>query len=418
MKNSLLRDNFQKEIDLDKFFAFSLIFLIISIFLPVKPLSNNFENLHIISERSISFFATIFIIIVGSLKKRIFYLQTSKRLIQLFILNFSYSVLVELLIHKYNIINIYYIAYFLNITLLISLIRMIYQNKRLILICINSYILCTFICSLNIIYQFINLESRLSRLSFMSWNENEIAIAICMGISFIIYKIMNESFNKKQYIFYSIISAFNALAILFTGTRSAILTLFIISILTIVNLLKENKFSLSKQNNYFMKRLLFLSNIIFLSSLIIVLNNFFLKIDIIRSSGILILGGRLNIWKEALNSIFESPLFGKGFVSLNNHIISPGRLLGLPHNYFIENFYIAGLFSFFLSLIIGSLLIIKCKSNNSFNLNNIILILPIFIAANFLNISQFRLIWFCLAIFISLIDLNQKKMTLYSNELK
>ena len=399
MIKSLFRKISIPKISHDDFFSFSLFFLIISIFLPIKPFSNTFINLNIISDRTISFFITIFIILLGFLKDKSHFLQSTKRIIQLFILNFSYNIFIELVIHQGNILNYYYISYLLNISLFIYTLRLINKNKKLISICTNTYIFCTFLSSLNIIYQSINLDNELTRLTFITWNQNEIAIAICIGISFVIYKIFNDNLNNKEYLLYSMISAINLIAIIFTGTRSALISIFAISILTIFNAIKQKK--------YYIKTSLFLFNFIIFSSSIIFLYNPFFNINILTRDGFLILGGRLNIWKQTLNNILESPLFGKGFIFLDNQLNSAGTFLGLPHNYVLENFYISGIFSCFLTIIIGLLLFIKCKINQKYNLINIILILPIYVSALLLNITQFRLVWFCLAVIISLVDLNK-----------
>ena len=400
MIKSFFRKTSIPKINHDDFFSFSLFFLIISIFLPIKPFSNTFINLDIISDRTLSFFISIFIILLSLLKKNNHYLLSTKRLIQLFILNFSYNIFIELVIHQSNIFNNYYISYFLNISLFICTLRLINKNKKLISICINTYIFCTFISSLNIIYQSLNTDNKLTRLTFITWNQNEIAIAICIGISFVIYKIINDNLNNKEYLFYSIISAINLIAIIFTGTRSAIISIFTIFILAIFNAIKQKK--------YYLKTSVFLFNFTIFSSIIIFFNNYFFKLNILRKDGFLILGGRLNIWKQTLNNVLESPIFGKGFIFLDNQLNAAGKFLGLPHNYVLENLYISGIFSCFLTIIIGLLLIMKCKTNQKYNCSNIIIILPIFVSALFLNITQFRLIWFCLAVFISLVDLEKK----------
>ena len=141
-------------------------------------------------------------------------------------------------------------------------------------------------------------------------------------------------------------------------------------------------------------------------------------IDLIRSKeNILLIGGRLNRWQEAIQNITDSPMFGKGYsnlLELNNNIRP-----GMPHNFPLEIFASTGIFGFFITLIIGILLIYKCKSNHSFALDKVILFIPILASFLSLNIIHMRVIWFCTAIFISANELNQiNKYNLSSSNLK
>lgn len=396
----------------EKLIFLIILSLIFSIFIPIKPLSIFLENKDIIFNRTLSFYLSAFTIIFNffnRLKNRSFSLKINNELFLIFLL-FLYCIFNESILHKSSIINDYYASYFINTLLLISLVNLLSEHKKIIKLTIDIYIYFSTAISLILINKFISLGTNYSRLTFMGWNQNEISIAICIGLSYILYKLCNSNTKPTNLFKISFLFIINFFGMYVTGTRSTIIIFAIILFLSFFYIFKNKPLFA----NYFF----YSFNIILSTSIFIFFRNSFEMIDLIRSKeNILAIGGRIYRWQEAIQNITDSPMLGKGYSNLLelNSSLRPG----MPHNFPLEIFASSGIFGFSLTLIIGILLIYKCKSNNSFDLDKVILFIPIIASFLLQNIVQIRVIWFCTAIFISLSELSQiDKCNLGSSNLK
>ena len=167
-------------------FKLSLIFVLIySLFIKVRPLLFLTENLNIFTGRTFSFYLCL--IMVGYniyLERNNFSFKKISKLKIVLLILFIYNILVETLIHNSFIFNEYFISFFFNISLFFATSNLLVKNPKLIYKCFDSFIFISSIISINMIYNSIFTNYNYQRLTFLNWNENELAITICIALSY------------------------------------------------------------------------------------------------------------------------------------------------------------------------------------------------------------------------------------------
>lgn len=204
-----------------------------------------------------------------------------------------------------------------------------YTNKEL-KFAINLYVILAIICSINILYNYMTknfYNEWFQRASFyfggVYKDPNYVMAYVVPGMFFMYLKLINTSKLKNKYLYtFGIIIL--VLAILATGSRSAILNSIIAVLISYIFL---DKISIKKK--------LKIIAVIGIGAFILYffLNNFYSTQALNRLINFT-QDSRESLWDAALNVFFERPVLGGGFGSAN--IFSFAKIGNASHNVYLD----------------------------------------------------------------------------------
>ena len=324
--------------------------------------------------------------------------------------------------------NNYFISYGLNLVLLILLNDEFKKYKTLCEDLTKLFIYLAIFVSILIILNIGVLKSSTQRITFLSFNQNELAAAMVLALSFMLIECNKKIGTLKS--FCLILAGLTFInSIILSGTRFALITAVIILLVNAV-------FNLKLKIKIHISQIIAITYIVYIyvhafaqninSKIYLELvqsglniNNFNIseRMDTNNSGNNLKdLGGRLQYWESGLNSARESVIFGNGFNGYMEYVLLNKSYFELPHNFIIEVLAIGGMVGILFLSSIFLLIIINLKKLNDLNLlnNALLLLIPILIIICMLNIIYIKIFWFCLAIFINLFLVKIKYIDIFN----
>ncbi len=168
--------------------------------------------------------------------------------------------------------------------------------------------------------QYLTNGAHSARISSTFYNANYYAAAIEIVTLFAVYKLLHAK-NRKQSCYYAAVAVFNAIGLYFSGCRTAVFALCVAATLMLV-LCRSYK-----------ALCIHIGLCAGLAAIMFALPNLFprmgqLDVDI---------STRIHIWRYAIASILQSPIFGKGALAfMRRHIIINHMHIMHTHSIYLE----------------------------------------------------------------------------------
>lgn len=310
-----------------------------------------------------------------------------------------YMLFSEYYLHHGVILNDYYISLALNIAMLLMLVdeyRLRPSVRRIaMLLFLVGFVILAIIMTTGVI----NNTSSTGRISIFDQNPNDLAAAMLIAYCWILIEYLRntESGSAKRTLL--LICAFFPLnAIVVTGTRFALVGVVISLLIMLSSVIVRRTVSKG------VLALILLNGTFLIFRLLSFAPASERLMPSVSGNNLSDLGGRVPLWRLAYDSFVESPLFGVGYGGFELHtIMREGLFLGLPHFFLLEVAVIAGLAGVVLLVIAGffilrdSALLVSGQSTQEL----LIWLVPLFIIMTMLNISQLKVFWFALALFLT-----------------
>ena len=265
-------------------------------------------------------------------------------------LKFFWPIFTFLLILIFNsIINInsysskvFDVAIFLNVFIFIALVNHARKDNLALEKAIFAFALGSLFVSI-LMFLGIGAEtSTVGRITIFGSNSNELGIKLATGLVVIVINLIFNSLKLgRSRLILMLFIPFLLFSIISTGSRSAIMVLFLsISIWTFLRFLNaKNKIISMFSTTFFLLFLLF--PLIYFSLENEVLSS---RINETLSQGDQALGGREIIWLNYISLFLSNPLFGYGFSGFQHEAYKLIGMVSSPHNVILEVLLYTGIF--------------------------------------------------------------------------
>lgn len=347
----------------------------------------------------------------------------------------GYLMISELIVHRENISQTYFITLSSNAFMLIALVdefkkRPHTRERGFLLFSCSA-------CSIGI-FMILNIATTISqdqRFTFMDINPNELALVLFIAYSHLTIYLLREPFRKAETIVLATLSILAIFWIVNTGTRFTLGFLIVYAIILLFVPHKKNRkikifagflsliiitFLLASPNSM-QKRILSDLSDISQADQETLADFYYHDIDnglIFSPDGSLIeqnpsafsdtsifsLGGRVKKWIDSYHAFTESPIFGLGYSGYREFlVVEKKRRFGLPHNFIFEIAAIGGIIGLLilLAVIIKVFDAIRNYWIKTGSIDLLLYSLPIITAFSFLNIVHIKPVWFLIAFFVT-----------------
>lgn len=342
--------------------------------------------------------------------------------LHLIVVLYLYLITAEILLHNGSINNRYFITFGLNVMMLLFLADEFYRSSNLREYAMRAYVAAAVAVGLLIWFEIMTTTSSSGRITFMNQNENELAVAL-----FIAFVYLSREFVNIKWVSFSIplimfLSSFAVLlnALIDTGTRFAMVgVIVVVSLLTLLAMMERERMQSGLTYAAFISTFIALKFIDFkfvglsIPKISILHNDVLLNrwSPDIQGNNLQDLGGRIQLWQNALDAFLQSPFIGLGYNNFHQFIIMRDKVFMHPHNFLLEIAAMSGVIGLALTLAVGLIYYWRISVMGNSKMIQYILIwsVPVIITLMMLGITHIKIFWFLLAFYFTYICGEAKK---------
>jgi O-antigen ligase len=325
----------------------------------------------------------------------------------LLVVLYLYLVEVDALMHGGAVVTPYYISFALNGIMFLLLVDEFSKNVLLREKMMQVFFTTGVLVSVLLLIGVFTTQSQSDRLTFMGQNENELAVNFLIAFIFVTVNFARSTPKKTLSLVLAYASTMLLLnALIDTGTRFALYAAIMTLLLLIATVFRTPD----------MRRvtLFAFTCLVFLVAKVVSFAPTLQRLSPeVRGNNLGDLGGRVPLWREAIDALMQSPVNGLGYEGFQRFVLEHDKYFGMPHNFALEVGVLGGC--------IGLILLIAlyfCMLRRVYNywvqfksFTALIWCMPILVTSMMLNITPMKAFWFLAAYFVAMASSAQKSRT-------